>query len=355
MEVLKAPFNYFGGKSKVAKEVWNRFGKVDTYVEPFFGSGAVLLANPNPETTREIVNDLDNLIINCWRALKYSPEEVAYWCDQPINEVELHLNELFLINEGAKRISVCEYDINHYDAEVAGRWLWGMANNIGSKYCVKGPWTTREFKIASETKDYNIKNIKDKTIVSQEIGVGRPRPEITTSKKGINRKNIIKSDFIDHTRPDFNGVLPIRKELYDYLTLISKRFRDVLVCCGSWERIMSEIIILPNNNKSISAIFLDPPYSKEADRKKVYHIDDFSIAHGVRNWCIKNGDNPRYRIALCGYDIEHKELEDLGWDKLNWSTQGGYGNHNKNNSGGKTNKHREVIWFSPHCLKPQDN
>ena len=42
--MLKAPFPWFGGKSRVADIVWDRFGKVDNYVEPFFGSGAVLLA-----------------------------------------------------------------------------------------------------------------------------------------------------------------------------------------------------------------------------------------------------------------------------------------------------------------------
>lgn len=41
---LKAPFPYFGGKSKVAPLIWERFGVVSNYVEPFFGSGAVLLA-----------------------------------------------------------------------------------------------------------------------------------------------------------------------------------------------------------------------------------------------------------------------------------------------------------------------
>ncbi len=40
---LKAPFPWFGGKSKVASLVWERFGDVQNYVEPFFGSGAVLL------------------------------------------------------------------------------------------------------------------------------------------------------------------------------------------------------------------------------------------------------------------------------------------------------------------------
>ena len=34
------------GKSRVADLVWKRFGDTPNYVEPFFGSGAVLLKRP---------------------------------------------------------------------------------------------------------------------------------------------------------------------------------------------------------------------------------------------------------------------------------------------------------------------
>ena len=44
---LLAPFPWFGGKSKVSNIVWERFGNVPNYVEPFFGSGAVLLNRPH--------------------------------------------------------------------------------------------------------------------------------------------------------------------------------------------------------------------------------------------------------------------------------------------------------------------
>ena len=41
---LKAPFPWFGGKSRAAHLIWPRFGKVGNYVEPFAGSLSVLLA-----------------------------------------------------------------------------------------------------------------------------------------------------------------------------------------------------------------------------------------------------------------------------------------------------------------------
>ena len=41
MNALQAPFVWFGGKRKVAAEVWDARGDVDNYVEPFCGSLAV--------------------------------------------------------------------------------------------------------------------------------------------------------------------------------------------------------------------------------------------------------------------------------------------------------------------------
>ena len=76
MSKLKAPFPWFGGKSKVSELVWQRFGDVSNYVEPFFGSGAVLLARPH-DPKIETVNDLDGFVANFWRSMSLAPEAVA--------------------------------------------------------------------------------------------------------------------------------------------------------------------------------------------------------------------------------------------------------------------------------------
>lgn len=101
------------------------------------------------------------------------------------------------------------------------------------------------------------------------------------------------------------------------------------------------------------AVFLDPPYSTEANRSSVYSNEDFNVAHAVRKWCIDNGDNPNLKIALCGYDVEHSELEaDYGWEAVTWSASGGYSTFSKAEQS-KKNKHREVIWFSLGCAGDQ--
>ena len=74
---MKAPFPWFGGKRTVAADVWARFGEVRNYVEPFFGSGAVLLNRPGwqPEASWiETVNDRDGFVANFWRAVSSDPD-----------------------------------------------------------------------------------------------------------------------------------------------------------------------------------------------------------------------------------------------------------------------------------------
>jgi DNA adenine methylase len=87
---LAAPFPYFGGKSKIASLIWQHFGDVDNYVEPFMGSLAVLLARP-PEHRRiaETVNAKDNYLANFWRAVQAEPAAVAKWANWPVNETDL--------------------------------------------------------------------------------------------------------------------------------------------------------------------------------------------------------------------------------------------------------------------------
>ena len=64
----KPPFPYFGGKSPVADLVWDALGDVPNYVEPFFGSGAVLFLRPGGAGHIETVNDADGFVANFWQA-----------------------------------------------------------------------------------------------------------------------------------------------------------------------------------------------------------------------------------------------------------------------------------------------
>jgi len=81
--MIDAPFPWFGGKRRVAPEVWRRFGDVRNYVEPFFGSGATLLQRPEPFDGNETINDLDGFVANFWRAVRSAARPVPHDESQP--------------------------------------------------------------------------------------------------------------------------------------------------------------------------------------------------------------------------------------------------------------------------------
>lgn len=93
---LRAPFPWFGGKSRAASIIWERFGDPANYIEPFAGSLAVLLARPTRPRI-ETVNDLDCNVANFWRAVKADPEAVAKFADWPVNEADLHARHRWLV------------------------------------------------------------------------------------------------------------------------------------------------------------------------------------------------------------------------------------------------------------------
>lgn len=139
-EPLRAPFPYLGGKSRVAHVVWRAFGNEPNYVEPFFGSGAVMLGRPH-EPKVETANDADGLLANFWRSIKHAPAVVAEHADWPVNECDLHARHLWLVEQRETLTARLHGDPEFYDAKIAGWWVWGICSWIGSGWCSgEGPW-----------------------------------------------------------------------------------------------------------------------------------------------------------------------------------------------------------------------
>lgn len=301
---LRAPFPWFGGKSRVSDLAWERLGDVDSYVEPFFGSGAVLLGRPsNHRGSTETVNDLDGFVANFWRALKYAPADVEEHTDNPVSENDLHARHLWLANHRDELADRLNADPEHYDAKVAGWWVWGLCAWIGSGWCSgNGPWVNVDGKLVRGDKGR---------------GINRQLPHLGDKGRGINRRG----DWDAHA--------------------LAARLRDVRVCSGDWQRIMGDWSSVIGG---MVGVFLDPPYLT-TDGDGVYR-EESNVAHDVCEWAVANGDRPNMRIALCGYDGEHVMPD--SWACVPWKAKGGYGSQSKR--GNNENSTRERIWFSPHCL-----
>jgi DNA adenine methylase len=59
----------------------------------------------------------------------------------------------------------------------------------------------------------------------------------------------------------------------------------------------------------LTGVFLDPPYGHDL-RERCYS-EDHDISADVRAWALEHGDDPKMRIALCGYEGEH-DMPDPG-------------------------------------------
>lgn len=310
-QTLSAPFPWFGGKRTVAQIVWPVFGNPPHYIEPFFGSGAMLLGRPH-HPGLETVNDFDGFVANAWRAIQAAPDEVAYWADQPVIENDLHARHIWLVQRKSHLQSQLEGNIDFFDARTAGYWIWGISVWIGGDFASgKGPW-----QINSESR------LVKTAHGDKGQGITRQRPHLSNNGQGIK-----KSSERDHIR--------------DWMRDLAKRLRHVRVACGDWTRVTGPSII---SHQSPTAVFLDPPYSTETGRDPNIYTVETDVSTAVRKWAIEHGENPNLRIALCGYEGEH-DMPDT-WRVLSWRAGGGYGNR----GGCNTNRGRERIWLSPACL-----
>lgn len=307
---MKAPFPWFGGKSRVASLVWQRFGDVPNYVEPFAGSLAVLLDRPHAPKV-ETVNDKDALLANFWRAVAADPDAVAQHADWPVNEADLHARHLWLVRAKDGLTDRLMADPDAFDAKIAGWWVWGICQWIGSGWCSgEGPWTEVDGVL---------------TCGNAGRGINRQLPHLGNAGMGINRQR--------------DNIRETMRELQD-------RLRGVRVACGDWSRVVgpSSTTSMTIRNGMLTGILLDPPYLAE-DRATVYSEDCGTVAGEVARWAVDAGYNRLLRIAFCGYE---GQFDFPAWDAVPWKAMGGYGSQGDGN--GRKNAGREMIWFSPGCL-----
>jgi site-specific DNA-adenine methylase len=319
---VKSPYPWFGGKSSIMAEVWKRLGETPNFVDPFMGSNAPLLSRAGWDWTAgkwadgknriETVNDKDCYVANFWRALNAAPDEVAKWADWPVNEADLHARHLWLVRND-NFIERMRAEPDYYDTQVAGWWVWGLCQWIGGGWCKKmeRPYQPRPH------------------LLGAGMGVHKPSkqlPHLLGAGRGVHKASLT--------------------DIYRYFDTLAARLRRVRVCCGDWMRVLGPT---PTEHNGLTAIILDPPYSAEAARNnKLYAEESLTVAHEVRQWAIANGDNPKLRIALFGYQDEHGQAMPENWECLAWKAHGGYSNRNGNDN---DNPHKERAWFSPHCLK----
>jgi len=288
MSKYKAFFPWFGGKGQVADFIWDRIPSHKVYVEPFAGSLAVMLASPDWESKIEVVNDLDGMVTNAWRSIKFDPEATKSYSDWPISELDLHARSTYCEAHRDDLEAKLRADPEFYDPKIAGWWMWGMSTSIGDGFIAQ-----------------------KKSIPKLKAG-------------GVHRQS-------------FNWDTHF-EEMCD-------RLRQVRIICGDWKRVVKPSVTKTMGTPTFA--FLDPPYSRE-ERHDTYAHDSYTVAAEVEEWCKENEDDPDLMIVLAGYAGDYTLLDT--WDEIEWKAQGGYSAYGQE-SRGKENASLERLWFSPSCKK----
>ena len=322
---LAAPFPYFGGKANACEQVWQAFGPVDNYVEPFAGSAAMLLGAPDGKRIATI-NDADGFVANFWRAISHDPEAVAHHADWPCNEVDLFARHSWLVRQRESLTEKLHADPAWFDAKIAGWWCWGACNWIGRDWCSgTGPWIHDGERLVDS---------RQLPHLSAGRGINRQLPHLGDAGQGINRQ-------LPHLGDAGQGQ-PRRAYIMEWFSKLHDRLRDVRVTCGDWSRVVKDSV---TTRHGLTGLFLDPPYTLG---KMDYAAGGVGgdLATEVRAWCAANGQNKLLRIVLCGHAGEHDALLAHGWHTRTWTARKGYAMTDE----AVANSAGETLWCSPACV-----
>jgi hypothetical protein len=214
-----------------------------------------------------------------------------------------------------------ETDPDYYDAKIAGWWIWGACSWIGGGWCDgNGPWTVEGSEVVN--------------LGNAGRGVKRQLPHLggqRSAGQGINN-GIYRT----------NGTIEaISQYLRDYMQALALKLRRARVACGDWSRVVTPSV---THRHGLTGVLLDPPYGEGEQEYSAGGNGDTVLAQAVWQWAVENGNNPLLRVAVCSYE-DGRELPP-GWFAVPWKANKGYQLTNK----AKENPHREIIYFSPHCL-----
>lgn len=308
-EPLRAPFPYFGGKSRAAAIIWDALGDPGGYVEPFAGSAAVLLARPPSGRRVETLNDADGWIVNTWRAIRHAPDQVAAEVVGPVSEIDLHARAAWLKERATPDlVSWLEGDPEHYDVKAAAWWVYVACTTIGE--ATRGPWVVEGGRLVNRP---------------GSDGISRRLPHLGDAGRGV-----------------FSGSYSAPGAVQTLMRRLAARLQHVRITAGDWTRVLTPSVLRATSGNQQIGVFLDPPYTTSPD---LYSATSHSaVSEDVRAWC-KQAD-PALRIVLAGYLDDHDELLNHGWHK----TVGAAGGSGMTKDLRTTN--RERLWMSPACESP---
>ena len=373
----RAPFPYFGNKRIAAPIMWAALGNPGNLVIPFAGSLAELWARPEVGKV-ETINDGSGLVANVWRAIQRDPDAVAVHADHPVIELDLHAWHRELVAAAEDLRAKLQNDPRFYDVELAGRWIWGASAWLGSGWCdgtlpLRRPEISGGSGRARNGHGVHGNSVGDRALhqTRPHLGGGHGSASTGTSVHKTKLPRLIGSNGGAHLGNGVNSSLPASVDLAQelgavldrqgegrrldglvvWMRQLADRLRLVRITCGDFSRVLTPAVTISHG---LTGVILDPPYGLKVRTKRIYDDEDAAsmeheetVAQRAAAWAREVGEDPLYRIVLCGYEGEHEMPS--SWWCVPWTARGGYGlqAHGK----GRENREKERIWFSPGCIR----
>lgn len=180
MTAVRPCLQYIGSKVGMSERINALLGKeAQSYVEPFFGSGAVLLARPRAGV--EVVNDINGDLIHFYRTLR--DERTRYRLIDALTYTPYSRDELDAARTGevpddpverARRFLVRS---NQSYVGAGGAGPWTCTYSPSSRHSNASKWNnyvTRLSAVAERLSRVQIENTDARSVVAKAVKVGSP-------------------------------------------------------------------------------------------------------------------------------------------------------------------------------------
>ena len=265
---LKTFIRWQGNKSKHLRHIIPHIPEeYNTYIEPFVGSGALLL---KLEPEQWIINDLNKDLINCWKYIKSDPETII---------------------DGFKKF---------------GKKFKPLTNENKKKYC-------RELTSKIDDMKYDINRAITYMLMKYCAYMGDIFINNQFYFRGLDQNIYIRNKSFFLEKNYSNNMLDVSEYLNDTKgTILNKDYKTVL-----------------SKSKSGDFVFMDPPYVEDHDYQFNYNKDEilddsFIIGlldqvkklddRGVK-WMMTQSDTKTIRRIFKGYKIVKFPVYRMGQKK----------------------------------------
>lgn len=114
---MRTAITYYGGKLSLIHKILPLIPQHSTFIEPFFGGGAVYFAKEPVQS--EIINDTNDAVVNFYKVLKHSFEELKTKVDAT------------LYSRTTYKVAMTMYKVPHLFDDIQRAWSFWVLTTLG--------------------------------------------------------------------------------------------------------------------------------------------------------------------------------------------------------------------------------